>query len=324
MKDKFDLIIMVTKKDISLLSLSIPYIRRYIKAFNVICVGKEILKSEIEKLGVFFLNEDDVFEGMTLQKVRKLISDRGGDDKRAGWYFQQFLKITYCYICPDDYYVVWDADTIPLSRIEYFRDDKPLLMKKKEYHKPYFDTINILFDGSIGRYDKNVSFIAENMIINKKIMIEMIDVIQKNDKIKGNNVYEKIINSISPNDLNKSGFSEFETYGNYIMFNHPFEVELIHRNSIRIGAFVVGYHPNSAQLDWIGKRYEIISIENKSNNIISTIWATWFSLFTKSKLFRITNDPYNVAKHCIKIINFQNLLHGRKNNIDYDIDIEQN
>lgn len=56
----------------------------------------------------------------------KLVEAQGGHMTRSNWYFQQFLKMAYAFICEDDYYIIWDADTVPVRTIELFQEDKPL------------------------------------------------------------------------------------------------------------------------------------------------------------------------------------------------------
>lgn len=63
-------------------------------------------------------------------------------------------------------------------------------------------------------------FIAEHTLFKTEYMKEIIAVIESNVKLKGNAFYEKILNSIQAIDLVESGFSEFESYGNYVSASH--------------------------------------------------------------------------------------------------------
>ena len=91
---------------------------------------------------------------------------------KVGWYFQQFLTLafaltSYC----KGYYLTWDSDTLPISELHFFQDGQPLFTMKKEYHRPYFNTLQRL----IG-LDKtsSKSFIAEHMIFKPEFVCEII------------------------------------------------------------------------------------------------------------------------------------------------------
>ncbi|MEI3192244.1 MAG: DUF6492 family protein [Lachnospiraceae bacterium] len=65
------------------------------------------------------------------------MTKRTGKASRSGWYFQQFLKFGYAQVCEDEYYIVWDSDTVPLHPISHFQDGKPVFTKKEEMEPPY-------------------------------------------------------------------------------------------------------------------------------------------------------------------------------------------
>lgn len=52
------------------------------------------------------------------------------------------LKYQFAFHEPeDDYFLIWDADTIPLRKLEFFDGQgRMLLTKAEEYHPPYFQT----------------------------------------------------------------------------------------------------------------------------------------------------------------------------------------
>ena len=127
---------------------------------------------------------------------------------------------------------------------------------------PYFATINRLFNGEVQRFDTKVSFIAEHMIFDCSIVKEIITKIQKNSLLIGNSWWEKILRAIDPADLIGSGFSEFETYGNYVFKFHPDLVKLRSLRTLRQGAYFLGNSPSCEQLDWAGNGFDIVSIES--------------------------------------------------------------
>ena len=134
---------------------------------------------------------------------------------RAGWYYQQFLKMFYHTICPDEYYLCWDVDTLPLRPVNMlYSDGKPIFDVKKEYITNYFEAIEALF--GFGRAIEQ-SFISEHMLFNKKLMAEMINEIE-GLPLPGKAFYEKIFSVVK---YPKMGFAEFETYGCWVAHKYP-------------------------------------------------------------------------------------------------------
>ena len=260
---KYDLIMPIIHEDWEIAKISIDYIRKYIHPIKIIIIGNKKLKSLVEAENVDFIDEDTLYDGLTLDIIRQLLYERIMDDSRAGWYFQQFLKMSYSFKCSLDYYLLWDADTIPLNNIELFDEmGTPYFHMKSEYNKSYFDTIfNLL---CLPKKIKE-SFISEHMIIDKNIMKTMLKEIENNNKLSGCNFYEKIINSISLNDLNKSGFSEFETYGTYVTTNFPQKYNIKKFNNVLRHGKRYFLFPDNDSLCWASKSYKTISFEKSDD-----------------------------------------------------------
>ena len=181
---------------------------------------------------------------------------------RAGWYLQQLLKLSWAYKTEDPYYIVIDADTIPLNHLDFVTEDGRFLFTRKiEYNKPYFDTIETLFDGNLKRI-VDFSFIAEHMVFSTNHVKHMLSMIEENNKIKGKKFWEKILYSINPKDIEKSGFSEFETYGNFMFKYYPELVEPRKIRTEREAVYLIGSSPSKKILDWASRDYDVISIES--------------------------------------------------------------
>ncbi|MCQ6280444.1 DUF6492 family protein [Bacillus sp. EB600] len=210
-----------------------------------------------------FMNEDEIYHGMTFNTIQSIMNNITGTPWGSGWYLQQFLKMAYATICKNEHYVVWDSDTIPLNVISFFDDqtDKYLFTMKTEYHKPYFATIEKLFNGEVKKYN-NQSFIAEHMIMDTKIMIELINKIESNKQLKGNYFYEKIMYAINPKDIQRSGFSEYETYGNYVMKYYSNKYIMRKLKSLREARQHIGFSPTDDDLLRASKDFDLISFEN--------------------------------------------------------------
>ncbi|MBB3187201.1 hypothetical protein [Microbacter margulisiae] len=165
---------------------------------------------------VIVLDEDKLVPGLTFGEIKKMIENHLNPPYNIGWYFQQFMKLGFALTpYPKENYLVWDADTIPVNFIRFKDESSLFFTKTSEYHKPYFDTIyHILGLEKTNDY----SFIAEHMIFNVPIVKSMISDIERFN-VLGEVWYEKIINAVDKDQPN--GFSEFETYGTYVLNYYP-------------------------------------------------------------------------------------------------------
>lgn len=113
---------------------------------------------------------------------------------------------------------------------------------KSEYQELYFATLEKLFQGDVENYYEK-SFIAEHMIVNTKIMIELIENIESNQQLKGKYFHEKIMYSIDFKNIKGSGFSEYEAYENYVMKYNSNKYIMRKLRSLRKGSKYYGMSP---------------------------------------------------------------------------------
>ncbi len=180
----------------------------------------------------------------------------------TGWYYQQFLKMQYSAICKDEYYMVWDGDTIPCRQINMFSPEtgQPYFDLKYEHHPEYFETIGKILPG-FGKVIER-SFISEHMIFRCDIMQNLIKDIEKNDSIPGTRFWEKIINAIPPEKIGDSCFSEFETYGTYVALRYMNVYKLREWHSFRLGAsFFEMDKICDRDFEWLAVDFDAISFE---------------------------------------------------------------
>lgn len=266
--DKMSLIIPIIAKDFFKISLNFKFYINYIEGIkNVVFIGNEEIENLIKEMKsslnfpINFINEKNLLD---VDKIKQLIKYRNESAViRSGWYIQQFLKMIYCNICQDKYYLIWDSDTIPIKKVKMFENNgKPIFDVKTEYHEPYFITMKNIFPelGKKFRY----SFISEHMIINTKLMKNMINRISDNKNLFGNTWYEKIINCIDPKYLYHSGFSEFETYGTFVKKHYKQVYSKRLWKSLR-GGVNLYFNPKlltDNDIKKISKYYNSISFEN--------------------------------------------------------------
>src|SRR5438105_4009652 len=102
--------------DLPILRFTVAALRRHVPVRQILAITaqgnfekfRRTLGNEVE-----LVDENTFIPGVTISNLRAL--PLAGFPLGAGWYFQQLLKFNYCFSRPeDDYYLIWDADTIPL------------------------------------------------------------------------------------------------------------------------------------------------------------------------------------------------------------------
>lgn len=155
------------------------------------------------------------------------------------------------------FYLIWDADCIPLRDMEFFNDDKIIFSTSSYIHEPYFRTmwqLNLGFNENL--LDSNKSFVSEHMMIDSSVMCALLDTIEARFKKP---FWEAILNAIYPRDLAFSGFSEFETYGHFYINLKNFM--LTQRAHNRFAKRIMSGILDDEMLLWAGRDYEIICFE---------------------------------------------------------------
>lgn len=99
------------------------------------------------------------------------------------------------------------------------------------------------------------------MLVEASVMRELIQSLNTHEKKQGGWVW-RILDAVDKQDLEASGFSEFETYGNYLMRFHPEKVALREVSHFRNGARYFGHHPTRWDLERLAKSYHYVTFES--------------------------------------------------------------
>ena len=207
-----DIVIPTITKDKKTLHLLIEAIRRNvinpITRIYIVSRPDETLQKFCADNDITFIPED----GVLGYGKKDIVYNVHGTD-RSGWMFQQLLKLSANTFVTEDNYIVIDSDTILLNPHQFNIGDTFVLCNSTEWHIPYFKAYNKL----IGKHPTSrLSFVAHMMIFNKDILAKMKQAIEQNT----GKAWDKAIqDTIDQNEI--SCFSEYETYGNYLLATHP-------------------------------------------------------------------------------------------------------
>jgi hypothetical protein len=197
----YTVLIPVGPNDVAFFKENFEITRKNISS-EIVIITKDLVEIE----GCKILTED---------KFPFSIKDFEKFGDRAGWYFQQLLKIYAPIILNLDNFVIIDADTIILKQIDFFKDNKINFNFGSEYHNPYFQHMKKVFG-----LDKqvNVSGICHLMPM-KKFIVE--DLISKVELLHQKTFWKVMIDNVDVKDYYGSGMSEYEMLFNFTIKYHP-------------------------------------------------------------------------------------------------------
>ena len=289
MPSQYDVVMPISQKDVDLIRIGLPYFTEFLPMKKLVIIGTDEVRQRIDALGkndmIRFIEEDSILSINDVKKVMDHISS--GDVtavKRSGWYLQQFLKMKYAYLCEDEYYLVWDADTLPVTPICLWEENAPVFDMKDEYYPSYFKTMECLIQG-LGKLEEK-SFISEHMLINVDVMKNLMNEIEENQHLGSNKTFwENILFSIDKDMLAHSGFSEFETYGNFCCLKFPQLYRMREYTSLRDGAkYFKADRFSKVEAGWVAEDYMAVSFE-KSQELLP--YYKLFQCRVIQKIFRL-------------------------------------
>jgi hypothetical protein len=229
--------------------------------FYVICPSRDLDRARSHSKSidaeVVVVDEDDVIPGLNLNEVRrhlKLSLPDWPENHLPGWYFQQFLKMGFSLYAPHHAnYLIWDSDTLLIRPVDFFDGDKILLTQGNEYHKEYFNTIQVLLgDARL----QSVSHISQHLMVRTRDMYELINALQ----LHGNIWWQNILKSLS--GKTPFQFSEYEIYANYCLSTHPSSYKSIKRTWFRYGRSYFGCDLPDASSVELSKIYDFVAFED--------------------------------------------------------------
>lgn len=213
-----DVVIPTVEKDIEIVERCIKSIQQNLmhpigSIFIVAPLSDRIMKMAKDNNCKFIL-EDTIVDGITKGDIRYTVN---GLD-RSGWLFQQLIKLSVDEFTQHDYVLVMDSDTVLARPVKYIHNGKMILNISDEHHDVYYEVYRKLMGESVL---SDRSFVAHGMLFSKELLREMKRFIAE----KNNKKWEvAILDNVDYTNI--SGFSEYETYGNYLLRYHPDKVKI--------------------------------------------------------------------------------------------------
>lgn len=264
---KLDLVIPIVKVDVPTFRNNLPHLLKFLPVKRIVLIGAKEIEPLVCDLNIVeFQDEDLVVPGLSLSKIKQIKKSISGTDRRSGWYYQQFIKMAYALVCTDEYYLIWDADTIPIKPISFFDSEtgKPYLDYRDyvKYDECFFVTQNLLFPNEYLKKTVYWSFICEHLLVNTSIMRKLLSDLATKGAAGKNSFFENVMYIIPRNLINLSGFSEFETYAAYVLKEYPDTHVLRKWNNLRNAGIYIGHDISESNTKWISECYDVISVED--------------------------------------------------------------
>ena len=149
-------------------------------------------------------------------------------EKLPNWYKQQIIKLNCLTMLRfGEIGLIWDSDTIPVKKLNFFKNNVISFFPSNEYHEPYFDSISRLL---------NLKKIEQNSFVSQcfPIKYEWFENFKYEIEKKHNENWIKSIVNNFDYSVNNS-FSEYETLGTFISHNYKDEYKFSNQYWIRRG-----------------------------------------------------------------------------------------
>ncbi|AIQ59923.1 DUF6492 family protein [Paenibacillus borealis] len=217
-----DVLIPAIEKDLATLPHVIDSLRRYVRHpishIYIVSPNSSKIRKLCSRKNCVFVDETTV-----LPFTKKAIRYSSSRWNRSGWLYQQLLKMNGDHICREKFFLVVDADTV-LIRPHRFRSGGKSIFYCRNWSQPeYFRTYRKLL-GAAAPSPK--SFVTHYMLFESAKLASLKRTIEARH---GMPWHAAILRSI--NKKRQFGFSEFETYANYVYSRNSAAVLLRNANN---------------------------------------------------------------------------------------------
>jgi len=207
-----DVFIPAVEKDLMTLPHTIDSVRTHVKhpigdIYVVAPQSKRIMALCARKRCKF------VDERAVLPFAKDAVAYRSKRWNRSGWLYQQLLKLNGDAVCKRPYFLIIDADTVLIRPHRFLIGPKAVFYCRNWSQPEYFRTYARLMGKKALRPK---SFVTHYMLIESAKLSSLKKGIEKKF---GTRWYWAILKAV--NKSRDYGFSEFETYGNFVYEGDP-------------------------------------------------------------------------------------------------------
>lgn len=209
---RIDILIPAAPKDLSVLPHTIEGARRNVRhpigTIAVVAPDDPNIRALCKRYKCVFFDEAAV---VPIAKNRIDYTVNGID--RSGWIFQQLIKFSGNIVCPEEHYLVIDADTVFIRPNAFKENGKTVFHYADEYHLPYFVAYEkLLGEKAVSRK----SFCTHYMLFEKTKVDRLKKTIEERFRMAW---YDAILQHVDR--THTSGFADYETYGNFVLSRYP-------------------------------------------------------------------------------------------------------
>lgn len=249
---KIDVVIPAIDKDLGTLPYVIDSVRKHVAhpigRIFVVAPSSPRIQDVCRRKGCTFVHEKNV-----LPLRKKDIVYRSSRWERSGWLYQQLLKLGSSSVVNQRRYLVIDADTVLIRPHRFDEGGKQVFYCRSWSQPEYFVTYRKL----LGRKPPRPrSFVTHYMMFDKTKLRTLKASIEQRH---GTKWYKAIIRSI--NRKKQFGFSEYETYGNFVYSQSPGSVRL--RSALNKSLHTSPSALSASRISELAGRYRSLSFHKR-------------------------------------------------------------
>ena len=235
----YDILLAMAEKDFIKFRFVYASVMEHLEGFDQIhCITPVPVPRKLRIEGVHYSLDEEAID-FDFGNCKGMIK------KRTNWYKQQFIDL-FQVVTGDNYFQI-DADICFNRKVNVIENGKPsFLFGKDQDHPPYREITQKLF--GFGR-EYPYSFINEMMYFKRDVIKELV----ASTGLTKYGFFEQIINEVNRTQQ-ESGFSEYDTYGNYVTKYLPDTYNYKHLKVLR----------TSKRRVW--RKEEVLTLINKHKN----------------------------------------------------------
>lgn len=212
-KTPIDVIIPLSPRHIPMLPLVIEGVRKYImhpvQNIYVVATLNENIIETCKDHDLTFIEETSVL-GYDKTRIDYICKNQ---QDRSGWLYQQLIKLYGERVSSQEKFLILDSSTVFISPKIFCHNGQDILDHSDEWHRPYFTMYERMM---LRKTVSKTSFVCHYMLFDRNKLLDL-----KSDvELRFQKRFDEVILDLIDRE-ECSSFSEYETYGNYVMSKWP-------------------------------------------------------------------------------------------------------